>query len=1012
MRFPALAIALFTSVSLLYGSPSDPAQTLVDSLIRTLTSGDTKALLTFAEANPDMDRFWTDVTGYECITVRGYRFTRENAGTLRLELDASAVTLGASHKQVTLPSLWIMDVACDAQRCRLLRVETEESRAARLFADAPPADENGFDICPGLDPLVFAHELAEHVPGAASHNSPETSRMLLVHVLETARRAGDRALEAWAWVKAAPVAGVRGDHGLALELARAGLAAAEASGDPDTMATARFRMGIELWGAANANGQDALTADACRWLDAGGELVDRVNDPRIAIKSLYMAGYIKRLRGDVRSCLLDNERVIELSRRYRWPEGASVGSLVIGEIHLATRDYPLAADDFRAAYRYGSQSQHADSLTAEALAGLGIAQMNSGNTAAAAAALRDADRLRAATNGSAAVELEIVIGSFLMRSGHLAEAEARLLPAREQAQRLAPWRLHAEVSNVLSQLRLAQKRPAEALAFARESLDAQVGRAVNVLDWSPWHALLAEAKALRVLGRGDDAAEALRMSVDAVEDQRGLAAGDALTSARFFEDKVEPYLEMIDLLIDRGRTAEAFDYAERMKGRALQDVLAEGNVDRRPVLPAKDTKEEERLTKRLADLNKAALAHPEDKGLRAQVAAARMALERFDVRMEIAHPWSRTAVAPRRRSRRFPSQLRDGLVIEFVTGERRTIVFAVSRDSAGNQRILARPIAVSRGELERRVAHLERQIGNRDPGWTSSASSLYAILLSPIEHSLRNHKLISVVPDGVLWRVPFPLLRHDGRDLVERAAVFYAPSLSMLQLEPRRATASSRRGEILAFGNPTVGGQTRERVRALTRDAEFGELPSAEAEVQAIASLFDTAQSRVYVREAARESVFKREGSRFRILHFATHGILDDRSPMYSAIVLAASPNEADDGLLEAREIVGLHIESDLAVLASCDTARGRFGAGEGVIGMSWAFLVAGCPTTVVSQWQIHSRATEEMMIAFYRRLRAGDAPAEAMRQAQLSLRANRRYKDPFYWASFIVVGEGMRTVR
>jgi CHAT domain-containing protein len=146
-----------------------------------------------------------------------------------------------------------------------------------------------------------------------------------------------------------------------------------------------------------------------------------------------------------------------------------------------------------------------------------------------------------------------------------------------------------------------------------------------------------------------------------------------------------------------------------------------------------------------------------------------------------------------------------------------------------------------------------------------------------------------------------------------------------------------------------------------------------------------------------------------RILHLAAHGILDDRSPLYSAIVLAAVRDESDDRLLEAREILNLHLTSDLAVLASCDTGKGHIGAGEGVIGMSWAFLVAGCPTTVVSQWLADSRATEALMIEFYRRLRAGDAPAAALRHAQLTVRANPRYQDPLYWAPFIVVGAGMR---
>ena len=102
-------------------------------------------------------------------------------------------------------------------------------------------------------------------------------------------------------------------------------------------------------------------------------------------------------------------------------------------------------------------------------------------------------------------------------------------------------------------------------------------------------------------------------------------------------------------------------------------------------------------------------------------------------------------------------------------------------------------------------------------------------------------------------------------------------------------------------------------------------------------------------------------------------------------------------------------VVADLAVLSACDTARGHIGAGEGVIGLSWAFFVAGCPATVVSQWSVDADSTSKLMVEFHRNLLAGKTKSEALRQAELKLMKNRRYSDPFYWAGFVVVGDSGR---
>jgi CHAT domain-containing protein len=215
-------------------------------------------------------------------------------------------------------------------------------------------------------------------------------------------------------------------------------------------------------------------------------------------------------------------------------------------------------------------------------------------------------------------------------------------------------------------------------------------------------------------------------------------------------------------------------------------------------------------------------------------------------------------------------------------------------------------------------------------------------------------------------------------------------------------------------GNPAIGTEVAQRVRRARRDERLEPLPESEAEVKAVAQLYGAARSRAYFREDASEDRFKSEAGKYDVLHLATHGVLDSASPMYSNIVLArASGTGAEDGLLEAWELMNLNLKAKLVVLSACETARGRIGAGEGVIGMMWALFVAGCPTTVVSQWRIDSAATRDLMVEFHRKISSTSAgfhavsKSSALRQAALKLLKTNEYRHPFYWAGFIVVGDG-----
>jgi CHAT domain-containing protein len=190
-------------------------------------------------------------------------------------------------------------------------------------------------------------------------------------------------------------------------------------------------------------------------------------------------------------------------------------------------------------------------------------------------------------------------------------------------------------------------------------------------------------------------------------------------------------------------------------------------------------------------------------------------------------------------------------------------------------------------------------------------------------------------------------------------------------------------------------------------DADLSPLPAAADMVKELGALYGPARSKVYVEAYATEDTFKSEAPTCRILHIAAHGIVDNSSPMYSQIILSRGPASDDDGVLEAWEVMNLDLKADLVVLSACETARGRVSAGEGMIGLSWAFFVAGCPTTVASQWKVEAPATTPLMLEFHRSLLSNIGKAQALRRAELKLLRTRRYAHPFYWAGFVVIGDG-----
>jgi len=233
--------------------------------------------------------------------------------------------------------------------------------------------------------------------------------------------------------------------------------------------------------------------------------------------------------------------------------------------------------------------------------------------------------------------------------------------------------------------------------------------------------------------------------------------------------------------------------------------------------------------------------------------------------------------------------------------------------------------------------------------------------------------------------------------------LFYAPSFSVLNEITLRKQQQSSKESLIAFGNPVI-----EKDEKLKQNLH--PTPETKTEVTAVAAAVQTQMKRILIGHQAEEKTFKALAPQYGTIHLATHGVLNNRDPLNSYLLLTKTNGDLEnDGLLQAREIIEMRLDADLAVLSACETANGRISPGEGVIGMSWAFVVAGARSVVVSQWRVNSASTSQLMKNFYQALATqqdlkGLNKSQALRDASLRLLKNRRYRHPFYWAGFVLV--------
>jgi CHAT domain-containing protein/tetratricopeptide (TPR) repeat protein len=524
------------------------------------------------------------------------------------------------------------------------------------------------------------------------------------------------------------------------------------------------------------------------------------------------------------------------------------------------------------------------------------------------------------------------------------------------------------------------------------------------------------------LNRLADARQTFSEAVSIVEDLRTQAAGGLEERQRYFEAGMRAHHGLLSVLVKENQPADALMLAERAKARTLLDILQQGRVNVQKSMTAKEQEVERQLKSQLTELNKQlARVKQSDKqdaaqvaGVESQLEKARLNYEAFQNALYASHPELRTqrGEAPIINVQELAGLLPNSssVLLEYVVTDEQTYLFAITKP-AEKPEIQVYTVPVTRAELAKQIESYRKQLAARDLGFRSSAAKLYDVFVKPAQAQLRGKTNIVIAPDNSLWDMPFQaLVNGAGRYIIEDASITYAPSLTVLREMTKRhlnQTATNEPATLLALGNPGAGSETAKRDGL--RDGSRAQLPESGEEVKALARLYGAARSKVYVGAEAREDRVKSEAGAAGILHFSTHGTLNNAAPMYSYLTLA-DVGSNDDGLLEAWELMQLDLKADLAVLSACETARGRIGAGEGVIGFSWAMFIAGVPSTVVSQWKVDSASTRDLMVNFHRSLiskQTRTTKADALREAALKLMRNPETSHPFYWAGFVLVGDG-----
>jgi CHAT domain-containing protein/Tfp pilus assembly protein PilF len=808
------------------------------------------------------------------------------------------------------------------------------------------------------------------------------------------------------------------DSGL-VELAKADILA---KGDPNRVGWTRYVRSIFMDRVGHFDSALTEASTAAR-------IASETRDPKLEARAYHAMGRIHSLSGQYRDALVSNQRALEIENGY----GATLRetALELSELGIDYRHlgrFTDAVASYDSALKIGRQLGNPEGI-ARVEFNLATIRMATGEPDEALTLLNDAL--------GRAEQIGEVRGVAFIHGG-LADLYFRAQaykPAREHFEKaLAINRVaklpYGEVQNLegIGRVDLAEGRAVEALPVLRAALaiadsapygqerattrsalaraSAATGAKTQALHWADQAVRIAdslgdpatqlEARAARGVAleaaADKNTSEAYLAAIDVLESWRGrLTLGDLRMGVS--DSHIDVYEGAIRALLKRGRTEDAFQIAERARARLLLELMAQHDVH-----DAQRSREDtlrQLLREKFAsreDVKGAAAvaADSEIDALTATLDSVEAAARAHDARAGVVYP-APASVSDIRAGLLTP----DRALLMFFWGERDVYGWWVTRDSMRAARL------GSADSLSAMVEFLTGALSgaNAGPEWQPAAKRAYAQFVSPLSPSEPSEVL--VIADGPLAYLPLEtFIRAANTPWGNTTRFVYGPSASVLLALQHSQTAPHWDRGVLAVGNPSRPSSRQERFATASErssDSLLPDLPAAAAEARQIASLLGG--DAITGNQATMTHWLSLDPARYRYLHFATHTLFNDEHPQRTALLMA-------DGRLDLDAVRRLRLSSNLVTLSACQTALGQQLRGEGIIGFPHAFLEAGARGVVMSLWRVSDRAASRYMEDFYRELRAGRAPADAMLAVrQRRIAAGGADAHPSQWAPFVLVG-------
>jgi CHAT domain-containing protein/tetratricopeptide (TPR) repeat protein len=639
------------------------------------------------------------------------------------------------------------------------------------------------------------------------------------------------------------------------------------------------------------------------------------------------------------------------------------------------------------------------------------------------------------------------LGVALLREKSLDRASTVYDQARDLSLELQSPHDTAEVVSDLAEIaELRGDRPAALAGFEQaRAMYERLGEPAAVA-WT----LASRASAYQAADSLPEARADLEAALAIVENLRVKPRASA-SRASFLASRHGYYETYIDVLMRLGRRRSdkayeqlAFEASERARARALLDDLGRSGT---LLLSGVDGKLQEQavgLEHRLRDLEGQLQGISSDgreadasrSAVKAEIEATVEKQDALRKQIQQNHPHYAALTQPHPLSLQEIQEqvLEDGTVLlAYSLGEDRSYLWLIRRSSWTSRELPGRRV------IEAAAIDLYNALSRQNPkanaeAVRATAAKLSQLVIQPIASELGQDRLV-VVADGALQYIPFATLPASpalpGRLLIREHEIVSLPSASIPAVLRQEIAGRPSPPKLLAALADPVFQASDERVPEAFRKISsyssstgladvlrsardlgisgFGRLRYSQIEAKAIVSLAPPGMSFLALgfdatRDLALQSILRQ----YRILHFATHSLLDSRHPDLSGIVLSLvdAHGRPLDGFLRAYDIYNLSLPVDLVVLSACQTALGKDVKGEGLISLTRGFMYAGAPRVVVSLWNVSDRGTAEFMTRFYRSMLVGGLkPAAALRAAQISMSEDPQWS-PNSWAGFVLQGE------